>query len=54
LVEEVKRNSSRWIKTLEYVNNQKLHHKQTSFHDEYLSFLKLYHVQYDERYVFTD
>ena len=80
LVEEVKRNSSRWIKTLgdyyrmfewqggyaafsvsesvlqktlDYVNNQKQHHKQTSFHDEYLRFLKLYHVQYDERYVFS-
>jgi len=81
LVEEVKRNSSRWIKTIDaryekfawqggyavfsvsqsvvdktvaYVNNQREHHKKVSFHDEYLSFLKLYHVEYDERYVFTD
>ncbi len=81
LVEEIKRNSSRWIKkideryskftwqggyaafsvgqsvidkTIEYVTNQKEHHKRVSFHDEYLQFLKLYHVNYDERYVFAD
>ncbi|MBQ7056782.1 MAG: transposase [Bacteroidaceae bacterium] len=81
LMEEVKRNSSRWIKTLspryehfawqggyavfsvsqsviektiEYVNNQREHHKKLSFHDEYLQFLKLYNIDYDERYVFTD
>ena len=81
LVEEMKRNSSRWMKsldpgyatfawqggyaafsisqsvvekTIEYVNNQKEHHKKTSFRDEYLQFLKLYHIDYDERYVFAD
>ena len=81
LVEEVKRNSSRWIKTLsaryehfawqggyaafsvsqsvvdktiEYVNNQQEHHKKVSFRDEYLQFLKLYQVEYDEQYVFSD
>ena len=81
LVEEVKRNSSRWIKTLapqyeqfawqggyaafsvsesviektvEYVNRQKEHHQKTSFKDEYIQFLKLYNVDYDDRYVFTD
>ncbi len=81
LVEELKRNSSRWIKTIdpyyqlfewqggyavfsvsqsvvdktiEYVKSQKEHHKKVSFHDEYIKFLKLYHVEYDERYIFTD
>ena len=81
LVEEVKRNSSRWIKTIDdgyqhfawqggygafsvsesvlpktlnYVKNQKIHHAKTSFQDEYLNFLKLYKVEYDERYVFSD
>ena len=81
LIEEMKRNSSRWMKsldpgyatfawqggyaafsisqsvvekTIEYVNNQKEHHQKTSFRDEYLQFLKLYHVDYDERYVFAD
>ena len=81
LAEEVKRNSSRWMKTLgeeyrqfewqggyaaysvsesvvektmEYVANQKEHHKKMSFRDEYIQFLKLYHVDYDERYVLSD
>lgn len=81
LVEEVKRNSSRWIKTLaqqyeqfawqggyaafsvsesviektvDYVNRQKEHHQKTTFKDEYIQFLKMYNVDYDDRYVFTD
>ena len=81
LVEEVKRNSSRWIKTIdaryekfawqggyavfsvsqsvvdktiEYVGNQREHHKKQSFRDEYLAFLKSYNVEYDEQYVFSD
>ena len=81
LVEEIKRNSSRWIKTLSphyryfawqsgyavfsvsqsgldktiaYVNNQREHHKKQTFQDEYLAFLKLYNVEYDEKYVMSD
>ena len=81
LVEEMKRNSSRWIKTLSpkyknfawqggygvfsisqsvvdktirYVQNQKLHHAKKTFQTEYIQFLKLYNVEYDEKYVFTD
>ena len=81
LVEAMKRNSSRWIKslspkyswfawqggyaalsvsqsvvdkTLAYIKNQREHHKKTSFQDEYRQFLKLYNIEYDERYVFTD
>ena len=81
LVEEVKRNSSRWIKTIHkryrhfswqggyaafsvsesvvpkliaYVCGQKEHHKKRTFHEEYLEFLKLYHIEYNERYVFVD
>ena len=81
LVEEIKRNSSRWIKTLgqeyecfawqggyavfsvseslinktiEYVINQKEHHKKLSFKEEYIQILKLYNIDYDERYVFED
>ena len=81
LVEEIKRNSSRWIKTLgqeyecfawqggyavfsvseslinktiEYVIKQKEHHKKLSFKEEYIQFLKLYNIDYDERYVFED
>lgn len=81
LVEEMKRNSSRWLKTLSkyyesfawqggyaalsvsqsvidktlaYVENQREHHKTQSFKDEYLEFLKLYNIEYDERYVLRD
>lgn len=81
LVEAMKRNSSRWIKslspkyswfawqggyaalsvsqsvvdkTLAYIKNQREHHKKTSFQDEYRQFLKLYNIEYDERYVFRD
>lgn len=81
LVEEVKRNSSRWIKTLDkryrkfswqggyaafsvsesvipktldYVGNQREHHKKLTFHEEYLKFLELYKIEYDKKYVFTD
>lgn len=81
VVEEVKRNSSRWMKTidphyrsfawqngygafsvsqslvdktLEYIGRQAEHHKKMSFTEEYRKFLQLYHVQYDEAYVFRD
>ena len=81
VVEEVKRNSSRWIKTinthytkfewqsgygafsvsqsvvdktLEYIKNQKAHHAKHTFRDEYIGFLQLYGISYDDRYVFTD
>jgi REP element-mobilizing transposase RayT len=81
LVEEMKRNSSRWIKTLgkhyekfawqggyaafsvgqsivektkNYIANQAEHHRKKSFKDEYLEFLRLYKIDYDERYVLSD
>ena len=81
LIEEVKRNSSRWIKsispcyqsfywqggyaafsvsksvvdkTIEYISNQKEHHKKTSFREEYIKFLKLYNIDYNEQYVLSD
>jgi REP element-mobilizing transposase RayT len=66
LVEEIKRHSSRWIKTKEnyyshfawqtkvYITNQEEHHKKLSFREEYLLFLKEYGLEYDERYLWTD
>lgn len=81
VVEEVKRNSSRWIKTiapcydkfgwqggygafsisrsvvdktLQYIRGQKEHHTKHTFMEEYTAFLKLYGIEYDERYVFSD
>lgn len=36
---------------IKYIANQKEHHKQKSFQEEYRAFLKKYSVDYDERYV---
>lgn len=81
VVEEIKRNSSRWIKTIDnhyklfawqggyaafsvsqsmveqtlaYISQQEEHHKKISFQEEYTRFLRLYHVNYDERQALTD
>jgi putative transposase len=34
-----------------YIQNQEQHHATMSFEDEYLKFLKLHHVKYDDRFV---
>ena len=34
-----------------YILNQKEHHKTRSFQDEYRAFLRKYEVEFDERYV---
>ncbi len=36
---------------IQYVSNQEKHHKNLSFKDEFLQFLKRHHVEYDERYI---
>lgn len=40
--------------TAKYIMNQKEHHKDITFADEYRRYLNLYDVQYDEKYVFSD
>lgn len=77
-IEEIKRTSSRWIKTkdrcyekfgwqdgyaafsvsssrkisvIDYIKNQKDHHKKQSFQEEILLFLREYGVVYDEKYL---
>lgn len=81
LLEEMKRNSSRWLKTvspiydnfswqggyaafsvsqsvvdktIEYINNQLEHHKKRTYREEYLEFLELYNIKYNERFVLSD
>ena len=81
VTQEVKRNSSRWIKSIapcyrlfkwqsgygafsvsqslverteQYIIRQKNHHQKHGFEEEYLSFLKVYGVDYDEKYLFSD
>ncbi|MCF6156838.1 MAG: IS200/IS605 family transposase [Candidatus Brocadia sp.] len=78
VIEEVKKSSSKWIKTkdseygrfywqngygafsighsmkestMQYIRNQKEHHKNKTFQEEFLMFLNKYHIQYDERYI---
>ncbi|MDD4149456.1 MAG: transposase [Bacteroidales bacterium] len=81
LVENVKKHSSRWIKTKGksfenfswqggyggfsvsynacnstkyYIQNQETHHKKTSFKEEYNELLKLYNIDYDEDYLWSN
>jgi len=35
-----------------YIENQEVHHKKRDFMEEYLELLKLFEIEYDERYVF--
>jgi REP element-mobilizing transposase RayT len=35
-----------------YIETQEIHHKKHTFMEEYLQFLKLFEIEYDERYVF--
>lgn len=34
-----------------YIKNQRTHHRKKTFQQEYLEFLKLHGIQYDERYL---
>lgn len=36
-----------------YIMNQKEHHKRQVFRDEYISFLKEFNVEHDEKYLFN-
>jgi putative transposase len=78
LLEDIKRNSSRWIKTKgrhycdfawqggyagysvsqsrveavkRYIENQKIHHKQQTFREEYIQFLTENGIDYNEEYL---
>jgi REP element-mobilizing transposase RayT len=42
---------SQKIATIKYIANQEEHHRNLSFEDEYLSFLKKHQIEYDERYL---
>ena len=38
-------------KVVEYIKNQEEHHKTNSFRDEYIGFLKINNIEFDERYI---
>ncbi|HMS65409.1 MAG TPA: IS200/IS605 family transposase [Ignavibacteria bacterium] len=37
---------------IKYIMNQKKHHKQISFKEEYIDFLKKFKIEYNEKYLF--
>lgn len=37
-----------------YILNQEAHHKKQTFWDEYLTFLKEFKIEYDEKYIFQE
>jgi len=37
---------------IHYIRNQKEHHRQTKFRDEYLAFLKAYEIEFKNEYLF--
>ena len=37
-----------------YIANQRAHHRQCRFTDEYLQMLRLHEIDFDERYVFDE
>jgi putative transposase len=37
----------------QYVKNQKEHHKKMTFREEYIKLLKMFEVEYDEKYIFS-
>jgi len=38
----------------QYILNQKEHHKKMSFREEYEKFLKMFEIDYDERFLFKN
>ena len=37
-----------------YIQNQEMHHRKETFLDEYRRMLKLFEIEYDERYIFKE
>jgi len=37
-----------------YIENQEEHHRKKTFREEYLDFLKVFEVDFDEKYIFKD
>jgi len=37
-----------------YIENQETHHKKMIFREEYLDFLKVFNIEYDERYIYKE
>ena len=40
------------MKIINYIKNQKEHHKKVSFEDEYRELLREHGIEWDEKYIF--
>jgi putative transposase len=41
-------------KVYKYIENQEIHHKQITFREEYIEFLKKFGISFEDKYIFTD
>lgn len=41
-------------KVYSYIQNQEAHHKEHTFREEYIEFLKKFKIEYDEQYIFHE
>jgi REP element-mobilizing transposase RayT len=39
---------------INYIENQEEHHKKKTFREEYLEFLKIFEIDFDEKYIFKE
>ena len=39
---------------IKYIEKQEAHHSTKTFREEYLDFLQLFEIDYDERYIFNE
>lgn len=39
---------------IHYIENQEMHHKNKTFREEYIQFLKAFDIDFEERYIFVD
>lgn len=45
-------NLSQVDNVIKYIMNQKKHHQKVTFKDEYIALLKIFEIEYDEKYLF--
>jgi hypothetical protein len=43
---------SQFGNVIDYIKNQKEHHRKRTFKEEYLSFLKMFNIPFEEKYLF--
>ena len=45
---------SQLSRIVKYIDNQEIHHKKTTFLDEYITFLEKFEIDYSEKYIFQE